>query len=104
MDNCENIMLIAIGVVFVILALINISGNISTIHWYNRIKVSKNDEKKYGRAIGIGVLIMGVSFILGAVIALVFRAEVQAVFATVGCAAGTLLILYGQFKYNKGIF
>lgn len=100
----ENILYIVVGVVFAVLGLINILGNISTIHSYNRKNVSEEDTPKYGKAIGAGTLLMGVCFLVGAVVNLVFKLNVQYIFLAVGCVLGAVLILYGQFKYNKGIF
>lgn len=44
-----------IGIVLVILGITNIKGNISSIHWYNRSKVSANDIPKYGKCMGSGL-------------------------------------------------
>ena len=57
----------------------NIKGNISTIHSYNRRKVKEEDIPKYGKA---------------AIDYIIFPA------ITIGLA----FILYGQIKYNHGIF
>lgn len=100
----EKIIYIALGLVFSVLGLINISGNISTIHSYNRKNVSEEDAPKYGKAIGTGMLLMGVCFAIGAVVDLVFKINIVFVFLAVGCVLGLAFILYGQFKYNKGIF
>lgn len=100
----ENITYIVLGVAFAVLGLINISGNINTIHWYNRTRVSEEDAPKYGKAIGAGTLLMGICFVAGAVVNLVFKLNVQYIFIIVGCVLGLAFILYGQFKYNKGIF
>lgn len=52
-----------IGVILAILGITNFKGNISSIHWYNRRKVAEIDIPKYGRCIGVGTLIMGLSLI-----------------------------------------
>ena len=81
----ENIMLLILGVFISVMGIINIKGNISTIHSYNRRKVKEEDVPKYGKAVGTGEEIMGF-IILPAVI------------------VGLCFMLYGQIKYNKGIF
>ena len=44
----ENIMLLILGVFISVIGIVNIKGNISTIHSYNRRKVKEEDIPKYG--------------------------------------------------------
>ena len=60
----DNIVLLILGVFISLLGIVNIMGNISTIHSYNRRKVKEEDVPKYGRAIGTGTLIIGASLIV----------------------------------------
>ena len=60
----ENIMLLILGVFISVMGIINIKGNISTIHSYNRRKVKEEDVPKYGKAVGTGTLIIGISLVL----------------------------------------
>ena len=55
----ENIMLLILGVFISVMGIVNIKGNISTIHSYNRRKVKEEDIPKYGKAVGTGTLIIG---------------------------------------------
>ena len=50
----DNIALLILGVFISFLGIVNIMGNISTIHSYNRRKVKEEDVPKYGRAVGTG--------------------------------------------------
>ena len=59
----DNIALLILGVFISFLGIVNIMGNISTIHSYNRRKVKEEDVPKYGRAVGTGTLIIGASLI-----------------------------------------
>lgn len=59
----DNIALLILGVFISFLGIVNIMGNISTIHSYNRRRVKEEDVPKYGRAVGTGTLIIGVSLI-----------------------------------------
>ena len=93
-----------IGLVLVVLGTINIRGNISSIHWYNRRKVTESDAPKYGKCVGVGTLIVGVSLILSALLEVVFKTAVFDYIVLAGCVVGLVVIIYGQFKYNKGIF
>jgi len=99
----DNLMLLILGLFISVLGIINISGNISTIHSYNRRKVKEEDIPKYGKAVGTGTLIMGVSFVLG-FIASFWSELIMACILVIGVIVGLAFILYGQIKYNKGIF
>ena len=86
-----------------IIGIVNIMGNISAIHSYNRRKVKEEDVPKYGRAVGTGTLIIGVSLIVAFVTA--FWSETAMSFIVIpALVIGLGFILYAQFKYNKGIF
>lgn len=61
----DNIMMLILGLFISVLGIVNISGNISTIHSYNRRKVKEEDVPKYGKVVGTGTLIIGLSFVLG---------------------------------------
>ena len=86
-----------------IIGIVNIMGNISAIHSYNRRKVKEEDVPKYGRAVGTGTLIIGVSLI--AAFVTTFWSETAMSFIVIpAIVIGLGFILYAQFKYNKGIF
>ena len=99
----ENLMLLILGLFISVLGIVNISGNISTIHSYNRRKVKEEDVPRYGKVVGTGTLIMGVSFVAG-YIASFWSEAVVAFIILPAVAVGLGFLLYGQFKYNKGIF
>lgn len=99
----EHWMLLIFGLFLSVVGIINIKGNISTIHSYNRRKVKEADIPKYGKAVGTGTLIIGVALILG-FIALFWSADAMAVIILPGVIVGLGFMLYGQFKYNGGIF
>ena len=95
--------LLILGIFISAIGITNLNGNISTVHSYNRSRVKEEDVPKYGIAVGTGTLIMGVSLI--AAFLLSFISEVLTVVAIIpGFVVGIGFILYGQFKYNKGIF
>lgn len=93
-----------IGGVLIVLGITNIKGNISSIHWYNRRKVSERDIPKYGKCVGSGTVIMGVSMILSALLEVIFKTTMLDYIVPAGYVVGLAIILYGQFKYNKGLF
>ena len=99
----ENLMLLMLGLFISAIGFVNIKGNISTIHSYNRRKVKEEDVPKYGKAVGTGTLIMGISLVL-AFVASFYSELLVAVIILPAFIIGIGFILYGQFKYNKGIF
>lgn len=95
--------LLVFGVLISAIGIMNISGNISTIHFYNRRRVREEDIPKYGKAVGTGTLIIGLSLI-AAFIAARWNEKAPEYVLTPALAVGLGFILYGQFKYNRGIF
>ena len=61
------------------------------------------DIPKYGKAVGTGTLIIGVSLVLGFIVSF-WSEEMIAYITHPAVVVGLGFILYGQFKYNKGIF
>lgn len=100
----DSLELLGIGAIIAVLGVFNLRGNIGSIHWYNRRKVSKEDQLPYCRCVGLGTLLIGVAMIIAGVVQALVSAEVSAVVVLVGIIIGLVLILYAQFKYNKGIF
>lgn len=99
----ENMMLLVLGICISVLGIVNIRGNISTIHAYNRRKVKEEDVPKYGKAVGTGTLIMGISLVL-AYIAAFWNESMMPYIVFPAVIIGLAFILYGQIKYNHGIF
>lgn len=100
----EYIILLILGVCFIILGIFNIKGNISSIHWYNRRKITQETSKQYGKAMGIGSVIIGLSMSINAILQMIFKIETLWYITVIGIVIGLTFMLYGQIKYNKGIF
>ena len=96
--------LLGLGAIIAVLGIFNMSGNIASIHWYNRRKVTKENQKAYCFVVGLGTLIIGASLIIAGIIQALVSAEISSVLMVIGLVIGLVLILYGQFKYNRGIF
>lgn len=96
--------LLFLGIILMIAGIINLNGNISTVHWYNRLKVSETDALKYAKAMGLGTFITGFSIALTAVLLMIFNLEALCYIIVAGAVIGVAIILYAQFKYNRGIF
>lgn len=95
--------LLILGIFLSTLGIVNIKGNISTIHSYNRRNVKEEDIPRYGRTVGTGTLIIGASLILSYLVAFWNDAAIDYVVLP-AMAVGLTFILYGQIKYNHGIF
>lgn len=100
----EFIVMIILGIILIITGIINISGNISTIHWYNRKNVTDDNQKSYGKLIGFGTSSIGISLVVTGILQLLYYKEFWFYIILIGIILGVFLILYSQFKYNKGIF
>lgn len=96
--------LLGLGIILVITGVFNMCGNIGSIHWYNRRKVTKENQKPYCRLVGLGTLIMGVGLIVSGFVQAFIGVEISAIFTVSGLFIGLPIILYAQFKYNKGLF
>lgn len=99
----NNLMLLICGLFISAIGTTNIKGNISTVHSYNRRKVKEEDVPKYGKVIGTGSLIIGISLIVAFIVS--FWSELlMEILILVAVIVGGGFMLYGQFKYNKGLF
>ena len=99
----DNVLLLILGIFLLVLGIVNIRGNISTIHSYNRRKVKEEDVPKYGKAVGTGTVIIGASLILAYLVTFWNEAAIDYIVLP-AMAIGLAFILYGQIKYNHGIF
>lgn len=98
-----------IGAIIVILGIINMTGNIASLHWYHRKNVTEENVKPFGRRVGLGTLIIGVSVMLfGGAMALFDDNEAIVLAATalliVGIVVGMIITFRAMHKYNGGIF
>jgi len=105
------VVLAFIGILISILGIVNITGNISSLHWYHRQRVTEENRKPFGRLVGSGTLIIGISMLIAAVIiaigelaAIPVLVGIGAGVVVVGAVAGIAVSFYAMIKYNKGIF
>ena len=99
----EHLLLLVLGIFLSVLGIVNMKGNISTIHSYNRRKVKEEDVPKYGRAVVTGRLIVGAALALAYFVTL-WNEEMVELIVLPALVVGLAFILYGQIKYNHGIF
>lgn len=102
---------VILGIVIIVLGVTNMMGNISTLHWYHRQRVTPENIKPFGKLVGIGMIIVGAGIVLSGAFFFVAQRTGNDVFAIVGAAltlvaviVGLPIVFYAMFKYNKGIF
>ena len=107
----EFLTALAIGLLVSILGIVNMTGNVSTLHSYHRKRVSEENRKPFGRLVGLGTLIIGISLIIFSALQLASEktevelyAVIGAALLIIGVAAGALLSVYAIKKYNGSIF
>lgn len=100
-----------LGLIICILGIINITGNISSLHWYHRQRVTEENKKPFGRLVGLGTLIIGISLIIYAALLFIFeqtKIDALVIIGTVELIAsivvGAYISFYAMKRYNGGIF
>ena len=100
----ESLVQLGLGIICVMLGIFNMCGNIGSIHWYNRRKVTKENQKAYCLVMGLGTLIIGITLIAATIVQVLVGVEQGAFVILGGVVIGFALMLYAQFKYNRGLF
>ena len=100
-----------LGILVSILGIINMRGNISTLHWYHRQRVTEENRKPFGKLVGLGTLIIGLSMIVFGILFLIFEQTQLQAFVVIGVIelivsiiVGMIVSFYAMKKYNGGIF
>ena len=100
-----------VGAICIVIGIINMSGNINTLHSYHRRRVRNEDVKKMGRAVGIGMLLCGIGTIALGIGFLVFDTTGSPIWTILGYVsfaiifgAGITTTIISICKYNKGLF
>ena len=108
----ESIITAVIGIICIVLGLSHRKGNLSSLHSYHRNRVTEEDRLPFGKLVGLGTIIIGVSLIAVSVLFFIASSSPrQALFAiladivmAVGLVVGMGISFYAMIKYNKGIF
>lgn len=86
------IVTLLVGVVCIILGIMNMRGNISSLHAYHRRRVREEDKIPFGKKIGLGTLLCGAAIVGYSVLSMLAQsveAPAFTVAATVVLIAGT---------------
>ena len=104
----EYIIMLVLGILLIPLGIMNIKGNVSSIHWYNKTRITEETKPKYGKLMGIGTVVISTGLIISAIINIILDAEIAITISGgitfVSVIVGVGFMLYAQIKYNKGIF
>ena len=100
----EFIIQIIIGLVLVIIGIFNMKGNLSLLHSYHRKRVKKEDIITFGKKVGIGSIIIGITIIIAGVFTILNYTNISNAILVIGLVWGFIFIFYAMFKYNNGIF
>ena len=102
---------VGLGLLLAVVGIINMTGNISSLHWYHRQRVSEDDKKIFGKFVGIGTILIGCSIAFFGVCSFLSDQMQNDLFTMigtieliVGIVVGLILNFYAMIKYNKGIF
>ena len=102
---------IIIGALILFLGISNMKGNISSVHWYHRKRITEENLLPFGQTIGLGTAICGGALIASGLLTFASEKAGLAVLATAGnvvlvggIVIGLGITLYAMIKYNKGVF
>ena len=100
-----------LGLLVSILGIINMTGNISSLHWYHRQRVPEENKKPFGKLVGLGTLIIGIALIVFGTLFLIHEYTqllalviIGVVELIAGIVTGMIVSFYAMKKYNGGIF
>ena len=107
----SGIVCIILSIVFIVIGIINAKGNISMLHSYHRNRVKKEDILPFGKKVGAGMIIIGISMMVFgglSVAADIFSNEILNLVGVaimgVGLIVGLVITFKAMIKYNGGIF
>ena len=90
---------------------VNMTGNLSTLHSYHYHRVKEQDKKAFGKLVGLGTVLVGISILIFGVFMYVHEKTHSNIWVwlgtplmIVGILIGMVISFYAMFKYNKGIF
>ena len=107
-----GIITIAAGIACIVIGILNTKGNISMMHSYHIDNIKEEDKPIFGKIVGSGMIIVGVSLtISGVLLGLVelgysdaSYGVISTVIMIVGLVVGLGICFYATKKYNKKIF
>ena len=105
------IMATLVGVLIILLGILNWKGNIGTVHSYHRHRVTEENKPAFGKAIGLGTMLIGggitlfgICFLITHFVKFLPLTILGIVGVILGGFTGFGISIYAMIKYNKGIF
>ena len=105
------IVLLIFGSFIIGMGVVNMRGNLSTLHSYHVKRVTEENRLAFGRLVGGGTALIGVSIILYGGCFLIYEKTgsdlpilIGTLLMIVGIVVGLAISIYAMMKYNKGIF
>ena len=102
---------VLLGILCIVIGILNMKGNVSSLHSYHRRRVAEQDIRPFGRLVGLGTVIIGATVILFGAMSFISEQLKMPIFTIVGTVimivgivVGLGLNIYAMIKYNKGIF
>ena len=96
-----------LGIILISIGISNMKGKISLLHSYHRKRITEENRIPFGKKIGLGTIIIGLTIIISSLF-LLFKNQIynliSNIILVIGFITGLSLIFYALFKYNKGIF
>ena len=100
-----------IGAILIILGISHTKGNISSLHSYHIKNIKEEDILPFGKKVGIGNIIIGISIILYSVLMAIFETlKIKMLLAVsifvllIGILIGIVIALRAIIKYNHSLF
>ena len=100
----ELVLQIVIGFALIVIGILNIKGNVSMLHSYHTKRVKDEDILPFGKRVGTGSIIVGISIVLAGLVSILNYEIISNVIIGVGLGIGLIIIFSAMIKYNKGIF
>ncbi|MBE7088319.1 MAG: hypothetical protein E7370_02175 [Clostridiales bacterium] len=102
---------VGIGILVSILSILNMTGNISTLHSYHRHRVTEENRKPFGKLVGLGTLIIGIALVIYGILFFIYEQTqidtlviIGIIELIAGIVVGITISFYAMIKYNGGIF
>ena len=107
----EYILPMILGTLVIAIGVLNMKGDIRSLHKYHRHRVAPEDVRAYGRLIGAGTLLIGVGIAVFGIFSFIAKLASVVLLAVaggallgVGVVVGLIITVIAMIKYNKGIF
>ncbi|MCH5180799.1 MAG: hypothetical protein J1F32_06270 [Erysipelotrichales bacterium] len=71
----EYVLMFLLGIFIIALGIINYKGNINSIHFYNRKKITEETRIPHGKLMGTGTAIIGLGLIATAILEMFVELE-----------------------------